>query len=341
MQASGSSDDGGGQLPATAHTPRPPDAILLFLHGLESGPGGSKAQHLRKAFPNNSVLVPDMEMSAFSLTKRNSFLRTFGSARWSMDGCMQLALDALKDELGQLLGGDSEGGERNAALTGPQESSAGGGAEEPQQQPAEGARRPDGLVQERFSREEQELIRSRLVVVGSSWGGAVGCALLEAGLRPCRAVLLAPALSIFGFKRVFWPDFTPRGFLEEQTSISRDRATEPKPRCTELLVLHGDGDETVPVEGSRELAREFGARLPAGAASAEDGGPGGGGNSTGARPEADCFIFTCPRRAESSDARESVAANGSWFRYEEIAGGDHRLNAALIDTGRLAQVIAE
>lgn len=322
MQASGSGNDGDGARPAAAHTPRPPDAILLFLHGLESGPHGSKARYLQRAFPNNTVLVPDMEMSAFSLTKRNSFLRKFGNARWSMDGCMQLALEALQAELRRLLGGGPEGGARSVAPTGPQESLAGGGPEEPPREPEEGARGPGGLVQELFSREERELIGSRLVVVGSSWGGAVGCALLEAGLRPCRAVLLAPALSVFGLMRVLWPDFTPRGFLWEQTGASREPARQPQLRCTELLVLHGDGDETVPVEGSRALARQFGAQLPVGAATAEGGGPGGGG-------------------AESSAALESPAANGSWFRYEEIAGGDHRLNAALIDTGRLAHVIAE
>ncbi|CAK0880764.1 unnamed protein product, partial [Prorocentrum cordatum] len=315
----GSGDGGDGSRPATAHAPRPHDAILLFLHGLESGPSGSKAQYLRQAFPNNTVLAPDnVEMSALSLTKRNSLLCNFGCARWSMDGCVQLALDALKDALEQLLGGGLGGSTGFGSPSGPQESMSGGGPEH----------------QRRCS--------------GCSLTGILckpGCPCLdEAGLRPCRVVLLAPALDVCGPARAIWPDFTPRGFLEEQTSLA---AAVPRRRCTELLVLHGDGDTTVPVEASRALARQFGARLPAagGAASARpaEGGASAaaaGGSVAGAGAEDGGALDWClsrRRAGRDDDAREDVADNASWFRYEEIAGGDHRLNAALIDTGRLAQ----
>ncbi len=42
---------------------------VLFMHGLESGPGGSKARYLCK---HVSVLCPSMEMSAYNPLRRNS-----------------------------------------------------------------------------------------------------------------------------------------------------------------------------------------------------------------------------------------------------------------------------
>ena len=43
---------------------------ILFMHGLESGPNGTKARYLRGKF--SKVYIPDMQMSAFNPTRRNS-----------------------------------------------------------------------------------------------------------------------------------------------------------------------------------------------------------------------------------------------------------------------------
>ena len=40
------------------------------MHGLESGPNGTKARYLRENF--SKVYIPDMQMSAFNPTRRNS-----------------------------------------------------------------------------------------------------------------------------------------------------------------------------------------------------------------------------------------------------------------------------
>ena len=48
---------------------------IVFLHGLESGPAGSKARYITHHFPG--ACVPDLEMSAWDPTKKNSAVRKF------------------------------------------------------------------------------------------------------------------------------------------------------------------------------------------------------------------------------------------------------------------------
>jgi predicted esterase YcpF (UPF0227 family) len=45
---------------------------ILFVHGLESGPNGSKIKYLQKYF---NVIAPDLKMSKFNITKENSLIR--------------------------------------------------------------------------------------------------------------------------------------------------------------------------------------------------------------------------------------------------------------------------
>ena len=69
---------------------------VVFCHGLESGPSGRKARYLRRHFP--STIVPDLEMSAFSLAKRNSFIRKSLNVRASLIGCAKIALAAIEQQ---------------------------------------------------------------------------------------------------------------------------------------------------------------------------------------------------------------------------------------------------
>jgi hypothetical protein len=48
---------------------------VLFLHGLESGPCGNKAQVLSAIFGPNSVCAPDMQVSLHRFDKKNSMVR--------------------------------------------------------------------------------------------------------------------------------------------------------------------------------------------------------------------------------------------------------------------------
>ena len=70
---------------------------VVFCHGLESGPNGSKARYLRRHFP--STIVPDLNMSAFSLAKRNSFVRNNFNFRASLLGCAKIALAAIEQQM--------------------------------------------------------------------------------------------------------------------------------------------------------------------------------------------------------------------------------------------------
>jgi len=166
---------------------------VMFLHGLESGPTGSKARKLQSHLKH--VLVPDLYMSVFDWNKKNSAIRNWMSLSRSMELCVGEAVGAIRAEFGEGAEGDGR-------------------------------------------------IRSELIIVGSSWGGALGLKLLSLhNIHPYKTVLLAPALSVTGgFKAWFWPAWQP-------ASLPNDG--------TDVIVYHGDADETVPVEGSRVLKSTF------------------------------------------------------------------------------------
>jgi hypothetical protein len=55
-----------------------PSSHILFFHGLESGINGRKSQYLTKQAKKskNKVCIPDLDMSTWKLTKSNSFTRS-------------------------------------------------------------------------------------------------------------------------------------------------------------------------------------------------------------------------------------------------------------------------
>ena len=148
--------------------------ILCFLHGLESGPNGSKAKYLKEQFgTSHIVLVPDMRMSLFDVSKHNSLARKFSLSR-SMSGCTELVSKFLKAQISLIICGEGE---------------------------AENYE--DFTSKFYFTPKEEDAIASRLILIGSSWGGAVALRALEkenivdgknASVKPFKTVLLAPAL---------------------------------------------------------------------------------------------------------------------------------------------------
>ena len=71
---------------------------VLFVHGLESGPTGSKARYLLSHFDSDYVIVPDMQMSVFDIQKENSVVRNFFSFSASMQGCVHSILRRIQAE---------------------------------------------------------------------------------------------------------------------------------------------------------------------------------------------------------------------------------------------------
>jgi uncharacterized protein len=120
--------------------------------------------------------------------------------------------------------------------------------------------------------------RDRAVLLGSSLGGLTACRVAEIDPRVCALVLLAPAFRMFerwraklgdiGWKR--WHDSgwleiedhaekrTTRidfGFIEEAAGIDTAGAGWPDVRVP-TLIIHGRGDDVVPVDVSRAWAAE-------------------------------------------------------------------------------------
>ena len=94
------------------------------------------------------------------------------------------------------------------------------------------------------------------VLVGSSWGGAVACAVVASGKWDGPAVLLCPALG----KKEEWcgPSDHPTLSCEKVTA---GLAGLPPNRKESLIIVHGGADQTVPMADSRALAEATGIRL--------------------------------------------------------------------------------
>lgn len=247
---------------ADSSTSQGQGSLVLFLHGLESGPGGSKARYLQKHFGADRVRAPDLEMSSWDPRRSNSFTRTALRSAASLRGCAEIALRqiAVDYPLGHP----------------PQPDDASGCASKRQEDVASGI--------------DFQAVEQSLVIVGSSWGGAVAVKLVEEfGVRPKALVLMAPALgckaptgwlSMFGFAYSWLlPDWLPTTLLEPSSEVAGGGGAGGK-----VLLFHGTDDDTVPVARSRELKRTF-----------------------------------------------------DHIQYVEIAGGDHRLNAAMLEATEIQE----
>jgi hypothetical protein len=198
----------------TTTAPNTKRKIVLFIHGLESNPLGRKARILRTAFEEkNIVLVPELSVSFLDYKKENSFLRTWSVAK-SLAGVVLRVHRYLKEQFRCILEQEGTVYSENSSST--------------------------------FTIEEQELIRTRLIVVGSSFGGLTALKLCDQNFeefQPCRMLLLAPALGscgLFGFLMETWcPD---RLYLDGER----------------ITCIQGDQDDTVPVQ----LLRDFKQRFP-------------------------------------------------------------------------------
>lgn len=206
---------------------------VLFLHGLESRPSGSKARALQSA--GFSVVAPDLEMGTRDWSRRNAVIRQFvfvpelwalvasfaaallllGAGRWGVGAAVFSLAVAWAFVRWRAI--------RGAAV----------------------ARSFDACV---------SLARSALransidVVVGSSWGGAVACALLADGDWSGPTVLLAPAT----IRAAAWSDRDPEPVVAAIVAAGAG---------SRVVVFHDPTDDVIPIADSELLADRAGFRL--------------------------------------------------------------------------------
>jgi len=101
------------------------------------------------------------------------------------------------------------------------------------------------------------------MVCGSSWGGAVALYMIANKLWTGKTVLIAPA-----FKRVItqgMADKNGRDHLEQKTmKVWYDRLAQCLPddaARSGVVVIHGEKDEIIPLDDSKELCRVIGLKL--------------------------------------------------------------------------------
>ncbi len=134
------------------------------------------------------------------------------------------------------------------------------------------------VVIERVLNDSPQLSEFPLVVLGSSFGGAVAVASLPQ-IAPCGVVLKSPALDIPGFMRrvrgeavmqqweqdgiLYMPEFGPDASLSYHIITDArgyDTYALAQSQNIPFAVVHGTQDETVPVEQSRKIALSLGSQ---------------------------------------------------------------------------------
>jgi len=207
------------------------------MHGMESGPGGSKDRYLRQHF--EKVCTPNMQMSLFSLTKSNSILRNILRRPlflgWLMLAAGTLPLAIATYEPLALLGCLVLMGSTMVVILRPII-----------RQALNASIDRSVEIQAKAIEEFQPDI-----IVGASWGAFVAliCASRRIYIGP--QLLLAPPLKLVldklgDLNGSRWQDFCK--------SISAEVAQR-------ILVIHGDQDTTVPVLHSQLLSASTGIEL--------------------------------------------------------------------------------
>lgn len=203
---------------------------VLFIHGLEGHPEGTKVRSLREQ--GFEVHAADMQMSLWGVRRGNSVARQL----------LRLRETKLLATAG-LLGLGSSVRRRSAARALVSVALPAGWL----------LLRHRALLRAAFSRsldaclavQREALATFRPeVVIGSSWGGAIAAELVLEGAWTGPTVLLAPA-----FQRV--RTWTGRGGVADANQRLRARAEEAR-----LVIFHDPTDDTVPYLDSVRLAAD-------------------------------------------------------------------------------------
>ena len=154
-----------------------------------------------------------------------------------------------------------------------------------------------------INQQREQRPADRLLIVGSSWGGAVAVDCVAKGVQPDAMLLLAPALAASGLYGLFWPRASLPNTLFD---AMRDKS---------VVCLHGTDDDVVRVSEGR--CRDHRRGVPT-------------------QPPLLTKHAHPPHRpplhqpqVPVHSSRELAAKFPRAVRLVEIAGGDHRLNVAL------------
>lgn len=205
------------------------DPTLLFIHGLEGHPNGSKVRMLRSQ--GFDVRAENMHMSLTQMRKRNSALRnlfrlpevraTFLFFAVVIVASAALRMPALT--LVALVGWAWLFLRRRALFA---------------------AALAKSFVQCVAIQRKAILHDAPDILIGSSWGGAVAAELIASGVWAGPTILLAPAIA-----RV--SEWARRNDLGQTTSALHAAATRAR-----VVVFHDPSDDVVPHEDSVSLARD-------------------------------------------------------------------------------------
>lgn len=210
-------------------SPLQPNPLVLFIHGLEGHPNGSKVRMLRSQ--GFDVRAENMHMSLTQMRKRNSALRnlfrlpevhaTFLFFGVVIAASATLRMPALA--LITLIGWAWLFFRRDALLA---------------------AALDKSFVRCVAIQRKAILAKAPDILIGSSWGGAVAAELIASGVWDGPAILLAPAIA-----RV--SEGARRNDLAKTKAALRAAAKRSR-----VIIFHDPSDAVVPHEDSVSLARD-------------------------------------------------------------------------------------
>jgi predicted alpha/beta-hydrolase family hydrolase len=209
---------------------------VLFMHGLESGPGGTKDRYLRRHF---QVLTPDMHVSIYRFSKSNSVVRNALRRPlflgWAAGAAGSLLCFAAWHGPLVWLAWLGVFGSLLMAIRRPL------------------ARQGLATSLERCVAIQADAIREYRpdIVVGSSWGGAVALICVSRGIYSGPLLAVAPVPKLI---------FDRLGDADGQRCAAFCREM-PADAVRRAVIVHGDQDEVVPLEHSRMLAAATGVEL--------------------------------------------------------------------------------
>ena len=203
---------------------------VLFIHGLESSPNGSKVRLLREQ--GFEVIAPDMHMGVLQWSRENSVLRQLPRLG-EMQIVMSLLVIGIALSVVTSLSWLALGGLALAILWSLVRHKTIGAAAV-----ARSFRACVAIQRDAVQRALPD------VVVGSSWGGAVAAELIITHACTQPTILLAPAVNKVGE----WSRRPDRA--KTITQLRSASADVP------IIVFHDPADTTIPFVDSVELARD-------------------------------------------------------------------------------------
>ena len=204
------------------------------MHGLESGLQGKKSKYLHNHFAN--TYTPDMQMSLFNIAKKHSVLRNVFRTSIFRLWCMLLVFSFVVFYYSSTTHTIAYFVMCILVFLFVKKHIV--------------RRALDMSLQQCIAVQTSALQEFQPhIIVGSSWGGLVALTCMVNNTYRCPAILIAPPIKMILNK------------IDPSGKKWRNICEQAKHISDKIYIVHGDKDQTVPIEDSREFIAQSGGNL--------------------------------------------------------------------------------